>query len=138
MDLIEFAKNVESGSISLESAKSRLNVSNEQLPYLKDNNGMDLLQIAIKNNYMNLFKEIIKGINIKDRNISEGKMYAQVGGEPVTKKPRYVYSSQHIDLFSKFDLFRDDNYGQCALAYALVNNHEMFYKLIELSKDKRI
>lgn len=146
--LEEFAKVVNDGQLTLKDAVEYLGLYKiKDIVNIRGNNDMDLLQIAIINNYNNLFNQIIDGIDIEkeEYHYVTGHHYASVNGSSKSSPPSYrrVTSIEHIDLFNEFDLFRKDSLGNNAINYAINNkdalrNIYMFYSIVEKTNDSRI
>ena len=142
--LDDFAKMVEEGQLSLKDAAEYLDLDDiEDIVKSRGINDMDLLQIAISNNYGNLFNQIIDGIEIKKTKIrhDSGYQYARVNGSSTSSPPRRrkVTNKEHINLFNQFDMFRKDSLGKDAFYYALNNsNHDMFYSMVAECNDSKL
>ncbi len=127
MDINDLAKKIETGEIELKDALRYLKVSFDDIAKIEDYYGLNLLQIAIKNNYNYLVDQLINGIYTEE-------MVIDFKVQPPTRKK----TLKHIELLSKFDLFKPSKEGYCAIDYALMYNKEAFYKLLNNSRDRRI
>lgn len=142
--LDDFAKMVEEGQLLLEDAIEYLDLDDiEDIVKSHGSNDMDLLQIAISNNYGNLYNQIINGIDIETTKIRHvpGHQYARVNGSSTSSPPRRrrVTNKEHINLFNRFDMFRKDGLGKDALSYALNNsNQDMFYSMVAECNDSKL
>ena len=139
--LDNFAKMVEEGQLLLEDAMEYLDLDNiEDIVKSRGSNDMDLLQIAISNNYGNLYNQIVNGIDIESTKIRHvpGHQYARVNGSSTSSPPRRrrVTNKEHINLFNKFDIFRKDSLGKDAFTQALnSSNQDMFYSMVAECND---